>query len=283
MPDNPFKDIDAFLFDGDGVLYEEDKPLPGTIEFLQFLQEMKKKIVILTNNSTKTRAEFQKKLADIGIEISIDNILSSSYLTAKCLSEEQPGATIYAIGEEGLKQELRSFGLDVVNSWQEKNSEDIFDFEMSNIDFVVTGMDRGLTYVKLARAMNVLQNREVKFIATNSDITFPTAQGLIPGGGAMITIIEQLTGRKIERIVGKPQPLMYETALDVAQVTKEKAIMFGDRIETDIVGAINFGIKTCLVLSGVTDMKDLDNLSEENSPDVIMNNLQDALEIFREQ
>lgn len=283
MPDNPFKDIDAFLFDGDGVLYKEDKPLPGTIEFLQFLQEMKKKIVILTNNSTKTRAEFQKKLADIGIEISIDNILSSSYLTAKCLSEEQPGATIYAIGEEGLKQELRSFGLDVVNSWQEKNSEDIFDFEMSNIDFVVTGMDRGLTYVKLARAMNVLQNKDVNFIATNSDITFPTTQGLIPGGGAMITIIEQLTGRKIERIVGKPQPLMYETALDVAQVTKEKAIMFGDRIETDIVGAINFGIKTCLVLSGVTDMKDLDNLSEENSPDVIMNNLQDALEIFREQ
>ena len=282
MPDNPFDNIDAFLFDGDGVLYKEDKPLPGAIEFLQLLQEMKKQIVILTNNSTKTRAEFQKKLADIGIEISIDNILSSSYLTAKCLSEEQPGATIYAIGEEGLKHELRSFSLDVVNSWQEKNTEDIFDFEMSNIGFVVTGMDRALTYVKLARAMNILQNKEVKFIATNSDITFPTAQGLIPGGGAMITIIEELTGRKIERIVGKPQPLMYKTAIEIAQIPKEKAIMFGDRIETDIVGAINFGIKSCLVLSGVTNIKDLDNLSEENSPDVIINNLQDALELFKE-
>jgi len=282
MPDNPFTNLDAFLFDGDGVLYKEDKSLPGTIEFLQFLQEMKKQIVILTNNSTKTREEFQKKLSTMGIEISIENILSSSYLTAKCLSEEKPGAIIYAIGEEGLKQELRSFGLDVVNSWQEKNTEDIFDFKMSNIDFVVTGMDRALTYVKLARAMNILQNKEVKFIATNSDITFPTAQGLIPGGGAMITILEQLTSRKIERIVGKPQPLMYKTALDIAQTPKEKAMMFGDRIETDIVGAINFGIKTCLVLSGVTDMEDLDKLSEENSPDIIINNLQDALETFRE-
>ena len=236
MHDNPFTNIDAFLFDGDGVLYKEDKPLPGAIEFLQLLQEMKKQIVILTNNSTKTREEFQKKLSNIGIEISIDNILSSSYLTAKCLAEEKPGAIIYAIGEEGLKQELRSFGLDVINSWQERNAEDIFDFEMSNIDFVVTGMDRALTYVKLARAMNILENKEVNFIATNSDITFPTTQGLIPGGGAMISILEQLTGRKIERIIGKPQPLMYKTALDVSAISKEKAMMFGDRIETDIVG-----------------------------------------------
>ncbi|MCG3216241.1 MAG: HAD-IIA family hydrolase [Candidatus Heimdallarchaeota archaeon] len=278
MSKNPFHGIKAFLFDGDGVLYKEDKPLPGSIEFLQLLQKKEKQIFILTNNSTKTREEFQKKLSTIGIEISLKNILSSSYLTAMYLSEETPGASIYAIGEEGLKKELRSFGLDVINSWQENNSEDIFEFNLSEIDYVVTGMDRDLTYVKLARTMNILKNKKTKFIATNSDMTFPTEQGLIPGGGAMITIIEQLTNRKIEKIIGKPNPLMYQTAVTLSKTSKDYIMMFGDRLETDIVGANKLGIKTCLVLTGVTSIQDLEGLTEEKSPDIIMNDLRDAIE-----
>ncbi|MCG3220943.1 MAG: HAD-IIA family hydrolase [Candidatus Heimdallarchaeota archaeon] len=282
MSDNPFIGKDTFLFDGDGVLYKEDSALPGAIEFLTLLQKKERKIFILTNNSTKTRKEFQAKLENLGIKIPIENILTSAYLTADYFSKQAPNMKVYIIGEEGLKEEFRNLGLKVINSGEESNDEAIFDFDLSNVDCVVTGMDRKLTYVKLARAINILtnKNKETKFIATNGDMTFPTKQGLIPGGGAMITMLEELAGRKVELVIGKPSPQMYISALEISGSTREEAVFFGDRIETDIIGANQVGIMSCLVLSGVTSMDDLENLSDETSPDIIVNNLQDVIELF---
>ncbi|NPD88574.1 MAG: HAD-IIA family hydrolase [Asgard group archaeon] len=284
MSDNPFIGKDTFLFDGDGVLYKEELALPGAIEFLTLLQKKEKKIFILTNNSTKTRKEFQAKLENLGIKIPIENILTSAYLTAAYFSKHSPDLNAYIIGEEGLKEEFRSLGLKVMNSGKESNDEAIFDLDFSNVDCVVTGMDRNLTYVKLARAINILKNKdkETKFIATNGDMTFPTQQGLIPGGGAMITMLEELSGRKVELIIGKPSPQMYISALEISGSTKEEAVFFGDRIETDIMGANQVGILSFLVLSGVTSTDDLVNLSDDTSPDVIVNNLQDIIELFKD-
>ncbi len=276
-----FEIFETFLFDGDGVLYKEDSPLPGAIEFLQLLAKRGKQIFILTNNSTKTREEFQEKLKNLGITLPIDHILTSAYLTAKYIEKESPNSSVYVIGEQGLKQELTSVGLNIVNNWEEENDEDIFNLGFDEIEYVVTGMDRSFNYTKIARATHILVNYEkVKFIATNGDFTFPTVQGLIPGGGAMIAILEALSDRKVAGIIGKPAPLMYEKAVEIAKSKKEVSIMFGDRIETDIYGANDAGITSCLVLSGVTTMNDLGKLVNEEGPDIIINNLADAIEDF---
>lgn len=278
---NPFDMFNTFLFDGDGVIYKENEPLLGGIEFIKLLQKREKKVFLLTNNSTKTRDEFKAKFSALGLDLPIENILSSAYLTAHYISKEKPSASVYIIGEEGLKKEFTNFGVDIVNRNEETNEEDIFAMDMNNIDYVVTGMDRELNYVKISRAVNILMSyEETKFIATNADFTFPTVQGLIPGGGAMIKILEELSGRKVETIIGKPNSEMFEIAIELSQTNKEQTIMFGDRLETDILGAKLAGIKTCLVLSGVTSMKDLADLTDENSPDLIMNNLQDAYDSF---
>jgi len=278
-----FEAFDTFLFDGDGVLYKESASLPGAIEFINLLRKKGKQVFILTNNSTKTRKEFQAKLRQMGIEMQIENILTSSFLTARYIKSLSQDSKIYVIGEQGLKEELQLEGLIVLNDWKEENGEKIFDFQFNKVDYVVTGMDRFLNYTKISRAVHILQNySDVKFIATNADFTFPTVQGLIPGGGAMITILESVSGRKVEEIVGKPQPAMYETALKIAKTPADQAIMFGDRIETDISGANKMGINTCLVLTGVTNMADLADLTEETAPTIIMNDLNDAIQSFTE-
>lgn len=281
MSDNPFISFETFLFDGDGVLYKESEPLPGAIEFLNFLNEKKKQIYILTNNSTKTRKEFQTKLTKLGISINIENIMTSSSLTANYIARESPKSRIYVIGEDGLKNELKSAGLEVLNDWQEKNDDKIFDFNFDDVDYIITGMDRFINYTKISRATHILLNYDkVKFIATNADFTFPTVQGLIPGGGAMIKILEELSSRRVEQIIGKPEPEMYETAVKLSNTPKDKTIMFGDRLETDILGANRIGMSTCLVLTGVTSMTDLENLTDEDAPTIIVNDLQDALRSF---
>ena len=276
---NPLNDFETFLFDGDGVIYKENNPLPGGLEFIDLLLKKNKQVFILTNNSTKTRTEFKEKLSNLGVNIPVDCILSSAFLTARYLSKLKPSARVYVIGEVGLKQELINFGIEVVNKAEETNDEDIFSLALDNIDFVVTGMDRKLNYVKISRAVTILMKYpQTKFIATNADFTFPTVHGLIPGGCAMIKIIEELSGRPVETIIGKPNSEMFETAIELSKTKKELMIMFGDRLETDIQGANKVGIYTCLVLSGIASMKDLDGLSEESSPDLIMNNLLDAYE-----
>ncbi|MCK4845060.1 MAG: HAD-IIA family hydrolase [Candidatus Heimdallarchaeota archaeon] len=281
--ENAFNEIDAWLFDGDGVLYKENEPLPGALEVLTILQEQQKEVFLLTNNSTKTRVEFQEKLSSMGVELEEKRILTSAFLTAKFISDESPNASVYVIGEGGLKKELKDSGLRIVNNYPEKNDEDVFDFEFSDIDYVVTGMDRNLNYVKIARAMNILGKSDpsARFIATNADITFPTIKGLVPGGGAMIDILEKLSGKKVEKIVGKPQPLMYEIVVDMAKCPKEKVMMFGDRLETDIVGAKNFGILACFVNSGTSSLDELVKMPSGLSPDVIISSLSDILKEIR--
>ncbi|MHA1686943.1 MAG: HAD-IIA family hydrolase [Candidatus Heimdallarchaeaceae archaeon] len=276
---NIFSKFELFLFDGDGVLYKEDEPIPGAIELINELQQREKEIFIVTNNSTKTREEFRLKLANMGIKVDISHILTSAYLTSLEISNESYGATVYVIGEDGLKQELMNAGLKVINVDPEPNTVDVWDIALEDVDYVVTGMDRTLTYVKLARAMTILMNKSknVKFIATNGDITFPTPQGLIPGGGAMIHILETLSGRQVERVIGKPHPLMFNVAIERAGVRKDKVLMIGDRLGTDIVGAKKAGIAACFVLTGISTLSDLEQIPSEYQPDILVNDLNDIL------
>ena len=127
---NPFETFNTFLFDGDGVIYKENSPLPGGIEFIKLLQKREKKVYLLTNNSTKTRDEFKAKFSALGLDLSLESILSSAYLTAHYISKEKSSARVYVIGEEGLKKEFANFGVDIVNRNEETNEEDIFSLKM---------------------------------------------------------------------------------------------------------------------------------------------------------
>ncbi len=269
--------FDVFLFDGDGVLYREDHGLIGAPEFVNLLIENGKKVFLLTNNSTKTRTQFVKKLNNIGIKIPQEYVLTSAYITAMEVAKENPKAKVYVIGEQGLKECLIEQGLTVANLKDETHDKDPFDFDFDGINYVITGMDRTLHYNKLTRAMRLLENSDVQFIGTNADMTFPSLKGVIPGGGAMISILENLTKRKIDRIMGKPEPLMFQIALEKTDATPEKTIMFGDRIETDILGAKRLGITGCLLLSGISKLDDINNIPKRYAPDILANSLEDLL------
>lgn len=269
--------IKLVLFDGDGVLYKEDHVLSGANEIINILIEEGKQVFVLTNNSTKTRKQLSDKLNSFGIPLKSESILSSAYLTSKVVAKNYPHAKVYVVGEQGLKEELVNENIEVLNTWQEENTEDYFDFPLNDVQCLIVGMDRHLTYTKLARAMNILAKDNVQFIATNADITFPTPNGLVPGGGAMINILETLSNKKVNLIVGKPRPLMFQMALDLAKANKKETLMFGDRLETDIIGAKKVGIQSVFISTGVSSHKELAEMPEKYQPDMVISNLSDLL------
>lgn len=250
------KTIKNFILDMDGVLYRGKQLLPGAKEFLTFLQEENVPFLLLTNNATMTPARRVERLASLGIQVKESNILTSSQAAALYLRKvARPGATVYVIGEEGLCQPLLEHGFRVV--------------EDKAADFVVVGMDRKLTYEKLKRATLSIR-AGARFIATNPDRTFPSEEGLVPGAGAIVAALEASTDVKPE-VIGKPETAIFEMALEKMGVGKEGTAVVGDRLETDILGAGRAGLKSILLLCGVSSKKDLEKA--EIGPDFVFEDL----------
>lgn len=191
----------------------------------------------LTNNSTRTRAQYAERLRRMGIECQEHEVITSGYATAEYLHSVAPdGARVLVIGEEGLKVELRLAGLSLS--------------ENGPVEFVVVGMDRGFTYEKLRRAQQaILEGAE--FIATNPDSTYPMEEGLIPGAGSIVAAVEKASGRR-PKVIGKPEPFMLELALRLSGARREESVVVGDRLDTDILAGNKVGMVTVLVLTGVT-------------------------------
>jgi 4-nitrophenyl phosphatase len=229
----------AFILDVDGVLVRDRDPIPGAKEALKELRR-RGKVVLLTNNSTRSRAETARRLAELGFPVSPQEVVTSSYVAARYLLENFGPCRVWTIGERGLAEELELAGHELA--------------EPEEADWIVAGMDRGLTYDKLKRALRGL-TRGARFLATNRDATFPTPEGLVPGAGAVVGAIEGM-GFPPELVVGKPSPTAFRVALEVVGVPGERALMVGDRLETDIAGAARLGIDTVLVLSGVARRED---------------------------
>ena len=234
--------IKHFILDMDGVLYRGDRALPGAREFLTFLQEENVPFLLLTNNSTMTPAGQVARLARLGIQVPESAILTSAQATAFYLRKvAPPGAAVYVVGEEGLRQAMLDQEFRVVED---------------GADFVVAGMDRKLTYEKLKRATLAIR-AGARFIASNPDRTFPTEEGLVPGAGSILAALEASTDTK-PKVIGKPQPAIFELALERMGVGKEGTAVVGDRLETDILGARRAGLKGILLLSGVSSRQDLE-------------------------
>jgi 4-nitrophenyl phosphatase len=238
--------VRSLIIDMDGVLYRGNTPIPGAGEFLRFLDQVKIRFVLLTNNSTLTAAQYATKLAVMGIGVEEDQILTSAQATALYLAAvAPPGTRIYAIGEDGVHTELQECGFELQDG--------------PDVAYVVVGFDRHLTYRKIATASLAIR-AGAKFIGTNPDKTFPSELGQLPGNGAALAAIEAASGTA-PLIIGKPQPAIFELALQKLEAEREGAAMVGDRLDTDILGGHALGLTTILLLSGVTQAEQLTKAS----------------------
>ena len=230
----------GFICDMDGVIYHGNKLLPGVKEFVDWLYREEKNFLFLTNSSERSPKELQIKLARMGLEVDESHFYTSALATAKFISSQVPGCSAYVIGGAGLVTALHDAGI-----------------TMNDVDpdYVIIGEGNTYNYENILKAVKLVM-RGAKLIGTNSDLTGPAEDGIIPACRAMISPIEMATGQKAY-FIGKPNPLMMRTGLRILGVHSEDAVMIGDRMDTDIVAGIETGLDTVLVLSGVTDQNEI--------------------------
>ncbi|MFX0026971.1 MAG: HAD-IIA family hydrolase [Candidatus Hermodarchaeota archaeon] len=243
-------DIKLMIFDLDGVIYRGDKLLPGVDEVIQQLKELSINIVYNSNNSTATRQMYLDKLKNFNISSKISDFYTSASITAAEISKLKKRAKIFVIGEIGLREELKACGHEIIPE----------ESEYEKVDFVVVGLDRDFKYKNLAFAQKCILEGRAQFYATNADATLPVANGFLPGAGVMVKALETCTGINPVKIFGKPQPYGIELILKEKNVPTKNTAIFGDRMDTDILAGNLAGIITVLVLTGVSQMKEVEQL-----------------------
>lgn len=241
----PFTNIKALIIDMDGVLWHGDQAIPGLIDFFQTLREQAIRFILATNNASLTREQYVAKLSRMGVTVDPNEILTSGIATALYLSERYvPEETsVYVLGEAGASQPLAERGFKLTGLYETK------------ADIVVVGKDATLTWDKLATAtLNIRAG--AKFIGTNGDTTLPTEYGITHGNGAILAALQTASG--IEPVcIGKPEPIIYQQAITLLGTDLAETVAIGDRLETDILGAVRTGIRSLMVLTGVSSEDDL--------------------------
>lgn len=230
----------GLLIDMDGVLYRGPDLIPGADLFIQQLRTRDIPFKLLTNNSQRTRRDVVAKVARLGIDVEEEHIFTCAMATARFLAQQAPGGTAFVIGEGGLLTALHQNGFAIVDH---------------DPDYVVVGEGRTFNLELVETAVRLIQGG-AKLIATNLDPNCPTQNGLRPGCGAMVAMLETATGIKAFS-VGKPSPVMMRAACDELGVSPDETTMIGDTMETDILGGVQLGFHTVLVLSGGTQREDL--------------------------
>lgn len=241
----PFTNIKALIIDMDGVLWHGDKAMHGLTEFFQTLREQAIRFILATNNASLTREQYVSKLLRMGVNVDLDEILTSGIATALYLSERyDPAKTrVYVLGEAGASQPLSDHGFNLTGLYE------------VNADIVVVGKDATLTWDKLATAtLNIRAG--AKFIGTNGDVTLPTEHGITHGNGAILAALQAASG--VEPVcIGKPEPIIYQQAITLLGTDLAETVAIGDRLDTDILGAVKTGIRSLMVLTGVSSEEDL--------------------------
>lgn len=246
----------GFICDMDGVIYHGNKLLPGVKEFVDWLYKENKNFLFLTNSSERSPKELQLKLKRMGLEVDESHFYTSALATAKFISDQCPGGSAYVIGGAGLIMALHDAGI-----------------MMNDVDpdYVIVGEGDAYNYEKIVHAVQLIK-KGARLIGTNSDLTGPTEEGIVPACRSLISPIEMATG-KSAYFIGKPNPLMMRTGLRILDVHSENAVMIGDRMDTDMVAGIESGLDTVLVLSGVTDEKEI--LDYPYRPRIVLNGVGD--------
>ena len=234
--------IKALILDMDGVVWKGDAPIGDLPATFNRIRERGLKFVFATNNGTKTPEEYQQKLADLGVKIESWQVVTSALGIAFMLTATRKyprGTKVFVIGEDGIRVALKEKGFEILST-EDAPQAQVF----------VMGIDRSINFMKVAEA-TLLVRAGIPFYTTNTDMTFPTPRGEIPGSGAWLSVITSATG--VQPIVaGKPFPYLMELALERLGTKKEETLIVGDRLETDIAAGQAVGCPTALVLSGVS-------------------------------
>jgi arabinose operon protein AraL len=246
--------VDGFVFDLDGTVYLGDRALPGAVEGIKELRRGGKRILFVSNKPLQPREVYAQKLTGIGIPTPVEDVITSAFVLGSYLAKQQPDLRFYVVGETPLGEELRRYGLNVVDDLPNQDQKQVMDPE--GIDAVIVAFDRTLSYRKLNMAYQALC-RGARFFATNADKVCPLPGGGIPDAGATIAALEHITGRQVELVAGKPSALITEVALDLLDLPPERCMMVGDRLETDILMGQKAGMMTTLVLTGITSLEDV--------------------------
>ena len=242
------RDIKLFMLDMDGTIYLGDKLFPCTKPFLEKLKEKGIEYLYLTNNSSKDKKEYLRKLERLGLEADEKHLLTSGEATIEFLKKEYPNEKVFLVGTKALERSFIESGIELYN--------------YNEADIVVVGFDLELTYDKLNGIYQMVKKGKT-YICTHPDLVCPTEDGFIPDIGATIAYIETLTGRKPNYIIGKPYSNMIDIAAKRFGIEKENIAMVGDRLYTDIEMAIRAEITSILVFSGETTKEDLEKSSTE--------------------
>jgi NagD protein len=224
----------------DGVLVHEDSAIPGAAEFLQTLVDKERPFLVLTNNSIFTPRDLAARLLRSGLSVPEPAIWTSALATAAFLDGQLPGGSAYVIGEAGLTTALHEVGYTLTDTAP---------------DFVVLGETRTYSFEAITKAIRLIIGG-ARFIATNPDVTGPSAEGPLPATGSVAAMITKATGRE-PYFVGKPNPMMFRSALNRIEAHSENTVMVGDRMDTDVVAGIEAGLDTILVLTGSTQVDDI--------------------------
>ena len=232
----------GFICDMDGVIYLGNQLLPGVAEFVNWLNENDKRFLFLTNSSERSPKELQQKLQRMGLDIGEEHFYTSALATAAFLKKQAPGCTAFVIGAPGLLNALYDIGV-----------------TMNDVDpdYVIVGETASYNYEVITKAVRLVLNG-TRLIATNSDLTGPTEFGIAPACRSLVAPIELATGKKAY-FMGKPNPLMMRTGLQLLGVHSEEAAMVGDRMDTDVIAGMESGLATVLVLSGCTSRTDVND------------------------
>ena len=251
---------ECWLTDMDGVLVKEGQAIPGAAEFIARLVEKDRRFLVLTNNSIYTPRDLAARLARSGLNVPEQAIWTSALATAAFLADQTPGGTAYVLGEAGLTTALHDVGYTLTDTVP---------------DYVVLGENRTLSFSAVTTAIRLVLGG-ARFIATNPDVTSPSPEGPLPATGAAAAMITAATGAK-PYFVGKPNPMMFRSAMDRIEAHARSTVMVGDRMDTDVVAGIEAGLETILVLTGSTRQSEVARFPYR--PSRVLASIADAVEL----
>jgi NagD protein len=250
--------VTAWLTDMDGVLVHEGHAIPGAAELIKGWQDNGTPFLVLTNNSIYTPRDLAASLHQGGLVVPEDRIWTSALAPAAFLKSQKPNGSAFVIGEAGMTTALHEVGYVMTDH---------------DPDYVVLGETRNFSFENLTKAIRLIL-AGARFIATNPDATGPSQEGVLPATGSVAALITKATGRE-PYIVGKPNPMMFRSAMNKIQAHSEHTGMIGDRMDTDVVAGIEAGLHTVLVLTGISDKAEIEKYPFR--PSEILNSVADLI------
>ena len=251
-------EIECWLTDMDGVLVHEERAIPGASDLIEHWKANEIPYLVLTNNSIFTARDLSARLTASGINVPEDRIWTSALATAAFLKQQKPGGTAFVIGEAGILTAMHDAGYVMTET---------------NPDFVVVGETRNYSFDAITKAIRLI-TKGARFISTNPDATGPSAEGPLPATGAINALITKATG-KIPYVVGKPNPMMFRSALNKIGAHSHNTGMIGDRMDTDVVAGIEAGLHTVLVMTGIADKAEIERFPFR--PDEVLGSVAELL------